>query len=452
MTMTVAVPSTPKEWEEYLNGLDSPEKFSNAMTDGSFKTQLSGYMRAQNSTATDLRAQVDEQVQASVANILRDNGHTAPSNVRRLNMGQKVSAAANPHAPGAGLNGRYDTAAAYFQNALINPAGFNAEQRTKFDELRNYSSQTGSEGGFLIPEEWRAELFSGPELERAIVRPNATVVPMSSKSLHFPAIEFSTEVGEIWGGMIFYWMDEQATIPDTSAAFAQIEFNANRLAGAAKVPNDTLKDAGALDAWLKSSLPVGIREFEDRAFLKGDGVKKPLGALNAANPSLIVANDEGASQQSGITWLNVLAMASRLLPESWDKSIWVITPDALPEIFSMALPVGTGGSAVMITPGAGSASPTMTLLGRPIRWSRKAPAALGTQGDISLCDFSLYGVGDRQDVRVETSEHAYFFADQTAFKVIERVDGQPLLLNALTPENGGPTLSGFVQLATRTVT
>ena len=115
----------------------------------------------------------------------------------------------------------------------------------------------------------------------------------------------------------------------------------------------------------------------------------------------------------------------------------------------MALPVGTGGSAVMIAPGAGTQAPQMTLLGRPIKWSRKAPAALGTQGDISLADFGLYGVADRQDVRLETSEHAFFFQDQTAFKVIERVDGQPLLLTPLTPENGGPTLSGFVQLETR---
>jgi len=29
------------------------------------------------------------------------------------------------------------------------------------------------------------------------------------------------------------------------------------------------------------------------------------------------------------------------------------------------------------------------------------------------------------------------------------VDGQPLLTSALTPENGGPTLSATVQLATR---
>ncbi len=452
MTATFANPTTPEQWENYVRGLETPEKFHAALKDGSFSAALNAYKKAQNSTMDDLREEVKAQVAASYLEMFQRNGIEGFNPTNRLDLtGTQQGAKHNAHAPGAGLDGKYASMSEFAQNALMNPQAFSTEQRKRREALQNYSSQTGDGGGFLIPEEWRSEIFSGPELAQAVVRSRATVVPMSSKSLHFPAVDFSTEFGEIWGGMVFYWMDESSTIPDTSAAFAQIQFEANRLAGAAKVPNDTLKDAPALDAWLRSSLPRGIREFEDRAFLKGDGVKKPLGALTA-HPAMVVAADEGAAQQSGITWMNVLSMASRLLPESWDRAVWVITPDAFAEIWSMALPVGTGGSAVMIAPGAGGESPTMTLLGRPIVWSRKAPATLGTQGDISLVDFSLYGVGDRQDVRLETSEHAYFFQDQTAFKVIERVDGQPLLLSPLTPENQGPTLSGFVQLATRTVT
>lgn len=445
MTTTAALPTTPKEWEEYVNtALSTPEKFASAAKDGSFKNALNSYVNSQNKVSTDISNEVAEQVQLAMAEFAQKHGAKAAG---KFKPGQKGSAY-NKLAPGAGMDGKYGSAAEFFQNALTNPNSFSSAERAKFEELRNYSSQTGEGGGFLIPEEWRSQIFNGPELAESVVRSRATVVPMSSKSLHFPAVDFTTEVGEIWGGMVFYWMDEQGTIPDTSASFAQIEFNAHRLAGAAKVPNDTLKDAPALNAWLQSSLPRGIREFEDRAFMKGDGVKKPLGALHETNPALVVAGDE-TGQSSGITWNNVLAMASRLLPESWDRAVWVVTPDAFAEIFTMALPVGTGGSAVMMAPGAGSESPKMTLLGRPLIFSRKAPATLGTQGDISLVDFSLYGIGDRQDVRVETSEHAFFFQDQTAFKVIERVDGQPLLLSPLTPENNGPTLSGFVQLETR---
>jgi HK97 family phage major capsid protein len=439
------MPQTPKEWEEYVNSFDTPEKFAKAFKDGSFQEAMKAYQGAQNNTMNDLKAELQEQMQASFLDMAKRNGL---NNGGRINLAAERGAAHNKHAPGAGLDGKFKSAGEFFQNVLRPSSSLSREERVRFEEVQNYSSETGEGGGYLIPEEWRSTIFSGPELEQAVVRPRATVVPMGSKSLHYPAIDFTTEVGEVWGGMAFYWMDEGGTIPSTDALFASIELVARRLAGAAVVPNDTIKDGPALESWLRSALPKGIRDFEDRAFMKGDGVKKPLGGLHASNPSLIVAGDE-TGQSSGITWNNVLTMFSRLLPDSYDNAMWVITPDAIPEIFTMALPVGTGGSAVMIGPGGGSERPAMTLLGMPIKWSRKAPATLGTQGDISLVDWSLYAIGDRQDVRVETSEHVQFLQDNTVFKVIERVDGQPLLKSALLPENGGPSLSAFVQLETR---
>jgi HK97 family phage major capsid protein len=274
---------------------------------------------------------------------------------------------------------------------------------------------------------------------------------MNTGRLKYPAIDMTTEVGEVYGGIVFYDLDEGETIPDTSAAFAALELVAHKLAGAAVVPNELMKDASALTTWLMTNLPKGIAHAEDVRFLKGNGVKKPLGALHGSNPALITVDKESGQSANTITWNNVLAMFARMLPESFGSSVWVITPDAIPEIFTMAVPVGTGGSAVMIGDGTNSASQSLpqTLLGRPIMWSRKAPAVLGTKGDISLVDFSQYLIGDTQDVRVDTSEHAQFLSDKTVFRVIERIDGQPQLLSALTPENGGPTLSSFVQLATR---
>lgn len=450
MTTKTATPTTPKEWEEYVHGFDTPEKFQAAFKDGSFKANLKGYTEARNSTMEDLKNQVTEQASAAVLEMFKRNGLNGATPTNRLELGASKAAAHNSSAPGAKLDGKYATFGEFFENALGKKSGMRPEARAKFEELMNYSSETGDGGGYLIPEEWRSQIFSGPEMESAIVRPRATVVPMGSKTLHFPAIDFSTEVGETLGGFVFYWMDEGGTIPTTDSLFAEIELVARRLAGASVVPNDLLKDAPALETWLRSSLPRGIRDFEDRAFIKGDGVKKPLGGLHPSNAALIVADDE-SGQSSGITWNNVLSMFSRLLPESYDRAIWVITPDAIPEIFTMALPVGTGGSAVMVGDGQGGQRLSQTLLGMPIKWSRKAPATLGTQGDISLVDWSYYAIGDRQDVRVETSEHVQFLQDKTAFKVIERVDGQPLLLSPLTPENGGPTLSAFVQLETRSL-
>ena len=45
------------------------------------------------------------------------------------------------------------------------------------------------------------------------------------------------------------------------------------------------------------------------------------------------------------------------------------------------------------------------------------------------------------------SEQFAFQNDQTAYRIIERVDGRPWLQSPLTPHNGGPTLSAYVGLS-----
>lgn len=454
-----ANPTTPKEWEEYVNSaLSTPEKFQASYADGSFVENLKAYQGATNKTMEDLKNEVVEQTQASVLEMFKRNGSDpemlgTEHRLDLVNQARRSSAASkvlfNEKAPGAGLNGMFANKTDFFQLVLSDPRKLQGDNLKKYLELTNYSEKIPSDGGFLVPEEFRSEILS-VALESAVVRPRANVVPMAGLKLKYPAIDFTTEVGEVFGGMQFAWLDEGQEFPESSASFAAIQLNAHKLGGIARVPNELVRDFGAMSSWLQTTMPKGVAQFEDVGFLKGNGVKKPLGALHADNPALIVVNDEGSAQQSGFTWLNALAMYSRLLPESYATAIWVVTPDAFPELATMALPVGTGGGPVWMPDGHGK--PVLTLIGLPVQISRKAPAVLGTQGDVSLVDFTQYLIGDAQDVRVDSSEHVNFTSDKTVFRVVERVDGQPQLLSSLTPENGGPTLSSFVQLATRTVT
>lgn len=435
---TKATPTTPKEFEEYLfSSFPTPEDFKKAFEDGSFQKTVASYASARNGVMDDIKSQVAEQVQMSLADMAK-----GVKTSDRLNLGDNKAAKA--HAPGTKANGIFNSVGQFVGDALQDQRYASAESVQRF---RNYSEKNPSEGGFLVPEEYRSEIMT-LALEGAVVRPRATVVPMASASLKWPAVDFSTEVGEVYGGIVMAWLDEGQTLTPTDASFAAIELILHKLGGLASIPNELVRDAPALETWLRTNLPNAVKHFEDIGFLKGNGVKKPLGALHAANPALITASKE-SGQTSGITWVNVLGMFSRLLPESYDTAVWVLTPDAIPEVYTMALPVGTGGSAVMIGENAGAGRAPTTMLGLPLVVSRKAPAALNTQGDISLADFKTYVIGDGQEMRLDTSAHSSFRADKTDFRIIERVDGQPGMLNALTPENGGPTLSAYVQLETR---
>jgi hypothetical protein len=75
---------------------------------------------------------------------------------------------------------------------------------------------------------------------------------------------------------------------------------------------------------------------------------------------------------------------------------------------------------------------------------------LGTAGDIYLADFSQYRV-IRKDtgVQQDSSLHVRFLTDETTFRALYRIDGQPLPRAAITPFKGSATLSPFVTLAVR---
>jgi HK97 family phage major capsid protein len=142
-------------------------------------------------------------------------------------------------------------------------------------------------------------------------------------------------------------------------------------------------------------------------------------------------------------------MYARMLPGSLSRAVWVAHPSCIPELATMSLNVGTGGSAIFLT--AGSGSLPMTILGRPLLFSEKLPpvGGSGSGGDVLFADLSYYLIGDRQAVSMQSSPHFKFQNDLICYRIIERVDGRSALLSACTPKSGTDTLSPFVALGER---
>jgi HK97 family phage major capsid protein len=90
----------------------------------------------------------------------------------------------------------------------------------------------------------------------------------------------------------------------------------------------------------------------------------------------------------------------------------------------------------------------MTIFGRPLVVAEKS-GRLGDRSDLAFVDLSYYLIGDRQQMTAASSTEYKFGNDQTAYRIIQRVDGMPWLKSPITPANGGPTLSPFVEIADR---
>lgn len=313
----------------------------------------------------------------------------------------------------------------------------------------SFSSEDPGAGGFLIPEILRSELFM-LALENAVVRSHATVIPMSTLSVRVPAVDDTSHVTSVMGGVTFAWTEESAAITESQATFSNVQLVAKKLAGYFTVPNELLGDAPAFSGFFDSQVPKALAWFEDKAFFSESGVGAPDGFISC--PASVSVSAESGQASGTVIWENVVKMYSRMLPTSLGSAIWIVSPDVFPQLATMALSVGTGGGPVWIGGygnSGGMDTPPASILGRPVFVSEKA-SALGTTGDINFVDLSYYIIGDRQAVEVASSDQFLFSSDRTAFRLIERVDGRPWLQSALTPANNSSnTLTAFVQLASR---
>lgn len=450
-TATKTAPATVADWESYLGELDSPEKFTKAFNDGTFKAQLAGYVGASNKEREDITVQVKEQVQASMAEFLKANKETGSAN--RLNMdigntaGAKPSPALNnPKASGAPLNGVWDNFYEFLQCVWQGNKNPSAAQADQLKVLNEYSEKVPAEGGFLVPEEFRSEIMM-LSLSDSIVRPRATVIPMASPRLHIPSVDETSRVSSVFGGIVVYRTEEGAELTESQASFGSVKLDVTKQTALAHVPNELVRDWGGFAAFIQATMPPAVGFFEDLDFLSGTGAGEPLGALNDGNGALIQVAKESGQAAATIVWENILRMYSRMLPSSMSRAVWVASPDTFAELATMALNVGSGGSAVWLVDGTGT--PQLTLLGRPVLMTEKAPGVLGTAGDLNFVDFGMYLIGDYQTMTVDSSPHVKFTSDKTTFRVISRNDGRPWLQSAITPQNNSATLSPFIQLATR---
>lgn len=449
----VTIPTAPHELEELLTDAKLVQQVMKA---GKFGELVTNYARTIYDRDVSIKTQVAELTQQALAEFLKQED---PERIERLNLGTPAGVVANAtpraglynsSAMGAPLDREYSgpTGSSRYFHDIWHNTNRTPDVVNRLTKVRNaFSSTVPSEGGFLIPEVLRSELLR-VSLETSVVRSRARVIPMESLRVPFPAIDSTSNVSSVYGGIIGYWTEEGAALTESSASFGRVVLDAKKLTAYTTVPNELLSDSiGSFQAFIDQIFPEALGFYEDIAFMTGNGVGMPLGALNALNPAIISVAKESGQATATIVWENIVKMFARMLPTSLGRAVWIASIDTFPELATMALSVGTGGSAIWLNNGA--QGPPMTILGRPVIFTEKAPAVLGTVGDISFVDFGFYLIGDRQVMSAMSSPHFKFGNDQTAYRIIERVDGRPWIQSAITPQNNGPTLSPFVQLATR---
>jgi HK97 family phage major capsid protein len=251
------------------------------------------------------------------------------------------------------------------------------------------------------------------------------------------------------GGIVGYWAAEAEEKTKSKPKFRKIELNLHKLTALVYATDELLDDAAGLGAFIDRGCRSEFKFLTDDAIVNGVGAGMPLGFLKAS--SLISVLKEAGQKANTIVAENIMKMYSRRFASQTQNYVWLYNQSIEPQLFTMSVAVGTGGVPVYMPPGGLNSAPYATILGRPALAIEQA-SALGTVGDISFVDLSDgYVLAEKGDVKADMSIHVRFEYDESVFRFVLRIDGQPVRASALTPYKGGSdaTQSHFITLETR---
>lgn len=313
--------------------------------------------------------------------------------------------------------------------------------------VKNAASSFGSEsvntdGGFAVPIEMHQEILSLVEGDDSLLAltmrvktgSNRLQVPLDAISPHNDA-----------EGIRATWEAEGAAITPTKPKLGLLEVPLNRLSTLIPLSDELLEDGVGVASWLPRKVGQLFTARINDAIVRGTGVGRPLGLLEA--PALVTIAKEGGQAAATINLQNILKMFAALPAASQKRMVWVVTPTALLQLGQLVL---TGGASPnLFWPQGVLGAPGNTLLGRPLVVS-EAASALGTVGDIIAWDPTSYLVAEKASgFRADTSIHCYFDQHLTAFRFSVRIGGACTWAAPVTRGDLVNTMSPIVALATR---
>ncbi|HEX6520950.1 MAG TPA: phage major capsid protein [Streptosporangiaceae bacterium] len=321
-------------------------------------------------------------------------------------------------------------------------AGARRECRKVMEAARQLQNAAGlaervpSEGGYLVPERLRTGVLA--YMTGGLIRPRCTVVTMDSLRVPVPLLDSPNQSGgtQALGGLTWAMVEETAGITPSVPNFGRVTLEARKAAAyMVGVPNELVADATPFtEDFLPRVIAMGLEWFiDDMAVYTGTGVGEPQALVNAPGAVIVTRNTS-----SKVLHTDVVTMLKSLHPASKTTAVWLASEDVFDQLLTVYELIGTAPS------GQDTSPPNVlkfkdgkwTLFGLEILVNDHQPA-VGTQGDLMLCDLSLLLVGERDQMTVEVSSKGTGFPTDTSnIRVRYRWDARFWPQSTITLTNG----------------
>lgn len=277
----------------------------------------------------------------------------------------------------------------------------------------------GSAGGFLVPEEYVAEIIEFLRPASVVMSMGPMTVPMPGGNLILPKLA---------GGSSASYIGENTNLPTTAPQFGQLRLTARKLAALVPISNDLLRFATpSADAVVRDDLVRAIAQRQDLAFIRDLGVSNAPRGLRYWAPAANVTAANGT-----INLQNVTDDLGTLVLFLKNNNVRMINPGWLmshrSEEYLMNVRDSLGNFAFR---------PEM-LTGKLRTWPYKATTQIpnnlggGSDSEVYLADFADVVIGDVGTLRLDASTEAAYYdgsqvqaafsLDQTVIRAIAEHD------------------------------
>jgi HK97 family phage major capsid protein len=273
---------------------------------------------------------------------------------------------------------------------------------------------TDADGGYTVPDEFERQLIEGLA-EENIFRNFANVIRTSSGDRKIPVVASKGEAS---------WVGEEEQIPESDVKFGQVSLGAHKVATTIKISNELLNySAFNLAAYIAGEFARRIGVKEEEAFIKGDGIGKPLGILAATGGGEVGTTTTGATT---LTFDNVIDLYHSLLSPYRRTSVFIMNDATVKTLRKLK----DNSGQYLWQPSVKAGTPD-TVLNRPVYTSAFMPVVAAGAKSIVFGDFRHYWIADRQNRTFRRLNELFATTDQVGFIATQRVDGRLVLPEAV---------------------
>jgi HK97 family phage major capsid protein len=265
------------------------------------------------------------------------------------------------------------------------------------DVAKALAAGTGSSGGFMVPENYVADIIEFLRPASVVLSLNPLVVPMPNGTMTMP---------KLTGGSSASYIGENTNIVPSQPQFGQLRLTARKLAALVPISNDLIRFATpSADTVVRDDLVLAIAQRQDLAFIRDLGTGNAPKGLRYWAPvatNVVLANPV-VSLANTTTDLGSLVLCLKQANVRMIRPGWIFSPRT--EEYLLNVRDGLGNFAFR---------PEM-LTGKlrtfPYRTTTQIPNNLGAGADseVYLADFADVVVGDVGTLRLDASTEAAYY-------------------------------------------